>query len=66
MPVEDMKAQQAWETADMIRSAADLVANAMRAEDKESQKALRNAAKALLKAAIGRMDESIGPEEDDE
>ena len=66
MPVNEEKNQQAWEVGDMIRNAAGLVENAIKVEDAASKKALRDAAKALLKAATDRLDESVGTSIDEE
>lgn len=71
MPVSEERDQEAWEVSDMIRSAGNVVENALRAQDEASRKALRDAAKVILQQAITRLDESVGAsdaddEEDDE
>jgi len=70
MPVNEELNREAMEVGDLIHAAANLVENAIKAENEGSKKALKNAAKALLKDAISRMDESVGmqildDEEDD-
>ena len=70
MPVNEELNREAMEVGDLIHAAANLVENAIKAENEGSKKALRNAAKALLMDAISRMDESVGmqildDEEDD-
>lgn len=60
MPVNEELNREAMEVGDLIHAAANLVENAIKAENEGSKKALRNAAKALLKDAISRMDESVG------
>jgi hypothetical protein len=60
MPVNEEKDREAWEVSDMIRSAGGIVETALRAEDDASRKALRDAAKTILKQAIARLDESVG------
>ena len=62
MPVNEELNREAMEVGDMIHSAATLVENAIKAENEGSKRALRNAARALLKDAIARMDESVGTE----
>lgn len=66
MPVNEEKDREAWEVSDMIRSAGSIVETALRAEDDASRKALRDAAKTILKQAIARMDESVGASDADE
>lgn len=66
MPVNEQKDQEAWEVSDMIRSAGNIVETALRAEDEESRKALRDAAKTILTKAIDRLDESVGASDADE
>lgn len=68
MPVneQDEKDREAWEVSDMIRSAGGIVETALRAEDEASRKALRDAAKTILRQAIARMDESVGASDADE
>lgn len=69
MPENDVKAKAAMEVGDMIHSAAGIVEQAMRIEDPASKKALKDAAKQLLKTAIARLDEETGAakaEEEDE
>lgn len=64
MPVnsEDEKNKEAYEVGDLIHSAANIVEQAIRMEDPDSKKALRDAAKTLLQKAIDRLDESVGTE----
>lgn len=66
MPVNEEKDREAWEVSDMIRSAGSIVETALRAEDDASRKALRDAAKTILKQAIARLDESVGASDADE
>ena len=66
MPVNEQKDREAWEVSDMIRSAGGIVETALRAEDEASRKALRDAAKTILRQAIARMDESVGASDADE
>ena len=61
MPVnEEEKNKEAYEVGDLIHSAANIVEQAIRMEDSDSKKALRDAAKTLLQKAIDRLDESVG------
>lgn len=66
MPVSEERDQEAWEVSDMIRSAGNVVENALRAQDDASRKALRDAAKVILQQAIARLDESVGASDTDE
>lgn len=66
MPVSEERNQEAWEVSDMIRSAGNVVENALRAQDEASRKALRDAAKVILQQAITRLDESVGTSDADE
>ena len=68
MPENEMerKDREAWEVSDMIRSAGGIVETALRAEDEASRKALRDAAKTILRQAIARLDESVGASDADE
>lgn len=66
MPESEARDQEAWEVSDMIRSAGNVVENALRAQDEASRKALRDAAKVILQQAIARLDESVGASDTDE
>ena len=68
MPNEEMekKDREAYEVSDMIRSAANLVEQAIRNDDPTSKKALQNAAKVLMAQATARMDESVGTSDADD
>lgn len=67
---EDPREKTAREVCGMIRSAAEIAETAIRSEDPDVEKSLRDSAKVLLAAAGKRLDESIGTavadEEDDE
>jgi hypothetical protein len=52
--------KEAYEVGDLIHSAANIVEQAIRMEDPDSKKALRDAAKTLLQKAIDGLDESVG------
>lgn len=60
MPVSEEKEKEAYEVSAMIRSASDIVEQAIRMDDPSSKKALQTAAKTLLQKAIDRLDESVG------
>ena len=57
--VNEERNREAYELIYMIRSAADIVEQAIRIEDPASKKALQAAAKTLLQNAVDRMDESV-------
>ena len=67
---EDPREKTAREVCGMIRSAAEIAETAIRSEDPDVEKSLRDSAKVLLAAAGNILDESVGTavadEEDDE
>ena len=68
--VTDSRMETAEDLCDTIHSAANIVRTAITTKDPSTAKALRTAAKALLKTVMARLDESVGEsaaieEEDD-
>lgn len=56
----DPKVKEADSIEEQIHSAARIMAQAITIDDKDSKKALQNAAKVLIDTAMARFDESIG------
>ena len=56
----DPKIKEAESIEDQIHSAARIMGQAITIDDKDSKKALQNAAKVLIDTAMRRFDESIG------
>lgn len=64
MPEEVNK--EGYEVYNMIRSAADIMEQAVNSDNPTTKKALRDAAKALIAEGVARMDESVGESIEDE
>lgn len=56
---ENAVEKEAYNIADQIHNGARIMETALLTEDVESKKALRNAAKTVIDAALKRFDESI-------